>query len=99
MLVLVIPQIETLLFLFNMRLHIVPDVPGVSEGLKKSKTFCFSVLVEARAGQDTCSCMPPTLKMPHRKWEGSLFFSALLHNFTLVKVRGMPHKVNLFYIL
>ena len=55
----------------------------VSEGLKKSKTFWASVLVGARAGQDTGSCMPPTLKMPHHKWEGSLFFSALLHNFTL----------------
>ena len=30
--------------------------------------------------------MLPTLKMPYHKWEGSLFTSDLLHDFTLVKV-------------
>ena len=52
MLVLVITQIETLLFFFNLSLHIVPDVTRiiyVSEGLKKSKTFWASVLVETGA--------------------------------------------------
>ena len=47
MLALVIPQIETsVAFVFNLRLHIVPDVAKiiceknwVSEGLKKSKIF------------------------------------------------------------
>ena len=53
---------------------------------KKSKTFWASALVEAGAGLDTYSCVPPTLEIPYYKWEGSLFTSGLLHNFTLVKV-------------
>ena len=73
----------------------------VSEGLKKPKTSCASVLVEDGAGQDTGGCMPPTLKMPHHKWEGSLFFLALLHNFTLMKVKEvcLTSQGKLFYIL
>ena len=59
----------------------------ISEGLKKSKTCRDSALVEAGAAQDTGSCMPPMLKMPYHKREGSLFTSALLHYFTLVKVK------------
>ena len=57
MLVLVIPQIKTLVFVFNLRLRIVPDVPRiickqiVSEGPKKSKTFWASVLEEAGAAR------------------------------------------------
>ena len=49
------------------------------------KIETFSDLVEAGAAQDTGSCMPPTLKMAYHKWEGSLFTSGLIHNFTLVK--------------
>ena len=30
--------------------------------------------------------MLPTLKMPYHKWEGSVFNSGLLHDFTLVKI-------------
>ena len=59
----------------------------VPEGLKKSKTFRASVLVESGSGQDNGSCMSPTLKMSYHKWEGSLIFSALLHNFTSGKVK------------
>ena len=59
----------------------------VSEGPKKSKTFWTSALVEVGADQDTGSCMPSTLKMPYQKWEGSIFTLALLHNFTLMKVK------------
>ena len=87
MLVLVIPQIEiSVIFYFTLRLHFVLDVTRISylqinwvfEGRKKSKTFWVSVLVEARAAQDTDSCMPPTLKMPYHKWDGLIFTSGLL---------------------
>ena len=70
MLVLVIPQIETsAVFALNLKLHISSDysdylqINWFSEGLKKSKTFPVSVLVEAGAAQDTGSCMPPTLNV------------------------------------
>ena len=65
MLALVIPQIETS-FVFSLKFRI-RIVPGVSEGLKKSKTFWVNALVESRAGQDTGSCMPPTLEMSYHK--------------------------------
>ena len=51
------------------------------------KAFWTSDLVEAGAAQDTGSCLLSTLKMPYHKWEGSLFTLALLHSFTLVKVK------------
>ena len=60
----------------------------VFEGVKKSKTFWASVLLEVGAGEETGGCiMPPTLKMPQHKWECSLFLSAFLHNFTLVRCK------------
>ena len=81
MLVLVIPNIETLVvFVFNLRLHIFPGVTKiifiyrVSEFLKKSRTYWASTLEEAGTGQDTGSL------------EVSLFTSGFLNNFTLVKV-------------
>ena len=49
--------------------------------------------------QDTGSCMPPMLKIPYHKSKGSLFTSALLHNFTLVKVKKVCLTGWLFYIL
>ena len=61
------------------------QINWVSEGLKKSKTFWASALVEAGANQNTGSCMSPTLEMSYHKRDGSLFTSGLLHNFTLVK--------------
>ena len=39
-------------------------------------------MIVAKAGQDTGSCIPPTLEMPFHKLESSLF----LHNFTVIKV-------------
>ena len=52
---------------------------------------------EVGAAQDTRSCMLPTLKISYHKWEGFLFISALLHNFTLVKVKkGMLYRVGFF---
>ena len=70
MLVLVILRTNTsVLFVFNVRLHIIPGVTRIifnksgSEGLKNSKTFWLaSALVEAGAGQDSGSCMPPRLR-------------------------------------
>ena len=70
----------------------------VSEDHKISKIFWTSALVEAGAAQDTGSCMLSTRKMSYHKWEGSRFTLALLHNFTLVKVKNVavPHRVDLF---
>ena len=65
------------------------QINWVFKGLKKSKAFWVNVLVEAGAAQDTGRLMPPTLKMPYHKWEGSLFTLGLLHNFTLVKVEEL----------
>ena len=82
-------------FCFWFELHIVPDftriiqylqINWVSKGLKKSKAFWVSVLVETGAAEDTGRLMSPMLKMPHSKREGSLLTLDLLHNFTLVKV-------------
>ena len=74
-LVLVIPQIEIWDFkLFLMLL-----------GLLANK-LCF-LRSQAGGAQETGSCIPRTLKIPYHKWEGLLFTSVLLHNFTLVKVK------------
>ena len=71
----------------------------VSEGLKKSKTFWTSALVEAGAAQETGSCIPSMIIMPYHKWEGSLFTLALLH-FILVKVKELPpQRVNFLCLL
>ena len=41
--------------------------------------------------------MPPMLEMSYHIWEGSLFSSDLLHNFTLVKVEEViPVRVKFF---
>ena len=40
-------------------------------GSQEIQYFLVNVLVEAGAGQDTGSCMPPTLKMAYYKWEAS----------------------------
>ena len=58
----------------------------VSESFVKCKTFWVSVLVDAGAAQDTGSRIPTVLKISYHKWEGLLFTSGLLHNFTLVKL-------------
>ena len=62
------------------------QINWVSKALKKSKTFCVSVLVRGGAAQDTGRLMSPTLIMPYHKWEGSRFTLGLLHNFTLSNV-------------
>ena len=64
------------------------QINWVSQGLKKSKTFWASALVEPGDSQDINSCMQPTLKMSYHKWEGAIFTSGFLdlHEFTLVKV-------------
>ena len=81
-LALVISQVEYLVFVFDLRLHIVPDVTRnickwiLIEGLKKSKTFWVSVLVEAGAAQDNGSCISPTLK--HHLINGKVHYSLRL---------------------
>ena len=93
MLVLAITQIETsIVFVFNLRLHIVPSDTriicksiGFLEVSRNPRPFSFlwaRALVEAGVGQDSGSCIPPKLEMQYHKWEGSLFTSGLLNNFT-----------------
>ena len=40
------------------------------QGLQKMQDQWVSPLIETGAGQYTGSCMPTTLEMPYRKWEG-----------------------------
>ena len=93
MLVLVIPRLKfRFLFLIDTSYwswccYDCLQINCVTQSLKNSKVFWYGALVEAEDAEDSGNCMSPTLKMPYRKWEGSLFTSAILHSFTLVKVK------------
>ena len=84
--------IETLVFVFNWDFILFLMLLGMFANklcfwrTQEIQDLLASALVEAGA-QDTGSWMPSTLKLPYHKWEGSLFTLALLHNFTLVKVK------------
>ena len=75
MLVLVISQIETpVVFVFNLRIHIVPGVNrsenklGIWRSQEIEDLFWASALEKAGTGQNTGNIMPTTLEMPYHKW-------------------------------